>query len=136
MRRRAAGRGSADLERAWRATAWAVPPVRPSADEELNAGLAGAARGDRGLDQARSQGMPSAVAAERTTAAGTEVRASALRAQGNGRWTRAPFSPADLLDELGQAQLIEIVDVDGRLHVLICGSGRIRHSRRGRPATP
>ena len=59
------------------------------------------------------------------------MRASALRARGNGPWTRAPFSPADLLDELGPAQLIEIVDVDGDLYVLTCGSGRIRQFAAG-----
>jgi hypothetical protein len=115
----------------WRATAWAVPPVRPSADAELNAGLAALRSVTRGLDEARSQGMPSASLQKEQQRLETEVRASALRAQGNGRWTRAPFSPADLLDELGQAQLIEIVDVDGRLHVLICGSGRIRQFAAG-----
>ena len=115
----------------WRATAWAVPPVRPSADAELNASLAALRAMTRGLDEARSQGMPSASLQKEQQRLETEVRASALRAQGNGRWTRAPFSPADLLDELGQAQLIEIVDVDGRLHVLICGSGRIRQFAAG-----
>jgi len=75
--------------------------------------------------------MPSASLQKEQQRLETEVRASALRAQGNGRWTRAPFSPADLLDELGQAQLIEIVDVDGRLHVLTCGSGRIRQFAAG-----
>jgi tetratricopeptide (TPR) repeat protein len=115
----------------WRATAWAVPPVRPSADAELNVGLAALRTVTRGLDEARSQGMPSASLQKEQQRLETEVRASALRAQGNGRWTRAPFSPADLLDELGQAQLIEIVDVDGRLHVLICGSGRIRQFAAG-----
>jgi tetratricopeptide (TPR) repeat protein len=115
----------------WRATAWAVPPVRPSADAELNASLAALRAMTRGLDEARSQGMPSASLQKEQQRLETEVRASALRAQGNGRWTRAPFSPADLLDELGQAQLIEIVDIDGRLHVLICGSGRIRQFAAG-----
>jgi hypothetical protein len=106
--------------------------VRPSADAELNASLAALRAVTRGLDQAGSQGVPSASLQKEQQRLETEVRASALRAQGNGRWTRAPFSPADLLDELGQAQLIEIVDVDGRLHVLICGSGRIRQFAAGR----
>ena len=115
----------------WRATAWAVPPVRPSADAELNAGLAALRTVTRGLDEARIQGMPSASLQKEQLRLETEVRASALRARGNGRWTRAPFSPADLLDELGPAQLVEIVDVDGDLHVLICGSGRIRQFAAG-----
>ena len=116
----------------WRATAYAVPPVRPSADAELNASLAALRAVTRGLDQARSQGMPSASLQKEQQRLETEVRASALRARGNGRWTRAPFSPADLLDELGPAQLIEIADVDGELYVLTCGSGRIRQFAAGR----
>jgi tetratricopeptide (TPR) repeat protein len=115
----------------WRATAYAVPQVRPSADAELNASLAALRTVTRGLDQARNQGMPSASLRKEQQRLETEVRASALRAQGNGRWTRAPFSPADLLDELGHTQLIEIVDVDGELCVLICGSGRIRQFAAG-----
>jgi tetratricopeptide (TPR) repeat protein len=115
----------------WRATAYAVPPVRPSADAELNASLAALRTMNRGMDQARSQGRPSASLQKERQRLETEVRASALRAQGNGRWTRAPFSPADLLDELGSAQLIEIGAVDGDLYVLTCGSGRIRQFAAG-----
>jgi CHAT domain-containing protein len=37
-----------------------------------------------------------------------------------------------LLDQLGGAQLVEIVDVDGTLHVLVCGSGRVRRFTAGR----
>jgi tetratricopeptide (TPR) repeat protein len=116
----------------WRATAWAVPPVRPPADAELNACLAALRAVTRDPDQAGSQGLPNVSLQKEQQRLEAEVRASALRAQGSGRWTRAPFSPADLLDELGQAQLIEIVDIDGRLHVLICRSGRIRQFAAGR----
>ncbi len=115
----------------WRATAYAVPPVRPSADAELNASLTALRAVTRGLDQARSQGTLSASLQKEQQRLETEVRASALRARSNGRWTRASFSPADLLDELGPAQLIEIVDVDGSLQVLICGSGRVRQFAAG-----
>src|SRR5204863_6011970 len=106
--------------------------VRPSADAELNASLAALRAMTRDPDQARSQGMPGASLQKEQQRLESEVRASALRAQGSGRWTRAPFSPAGLLDELGQAQLIEIVDVDGSLHVLICGAGRVRQFAAGR----
>src|SRR5580693_1945560 len=115
----------------WRATAYAVRPLGRSADAELNASLAALRAVTRGLDQARSQGMPGASLQKEQLQKEqqrleTEVRASALRARGNEPWTRVPFSPADLLDELGPAQLVEIVDVDGDLYVLTCGSGRIR----------
>src|SRR5260370_5646669 len=42
----------------WRATALAVPAVRPSADPELNAGLAPLREATRPLDEARRQGLP------------------------------------------------------------------------------
>jgi hypothetical protein len=37
-----------------------------------------------------------------------------------------------LLDQLGTAQLIEIIDLDGVLHVLSCGAGRVRQFTAGR----
>jgi tetratricopeptide (TPR) repeat protein len=115
----------------WRATAYAVPSVRPSADAELNASLAALRTATRGLEQARSQGMRSVSRQKEQRRLETEVRASALRARGNGPWTRAPFSPADLLDELGPAQLVEIVDVDGSLYVLVCAQGKVRQFAAG-----
>jgi tetratricopeptide (TPR) repeat protein len=115
----------------WRATAYAVPPVRPSADAELNTSLAALRAVTRGLDQARSQRAPITSLQKEQQRLEKEVRASALRARGNEPWTRAPFSPADLLDQLGPAQLVEIVDIDGDLHALTCGSGRIRQFSAG-----
>ncbi len=116
----------------WRATAYAVPPVRPSADAELNASLTALRSVTREVEQARGQGTPSASLQREQHRLETEVRASALRARATEPWTRIPFSPADLLDELGPAQLIELVDIDGDLHVLTCGSGRIRQFAAGR----
>ncbi len=39
---------------------------------------------------------------------------------------------AELLHQLGPARLIEIVDVDGTLHVLVCGDSRVRQFTAGR----
>jgi CHAT domain len=39
---------------------------------------------------------------------------------------------AGLLAGLGAAQLVQIVDIDGMLHVLVCGSGQVRHCTAGR----
>jgi tetratricopeptide (TPR) repeat protein len=115
----------------WRATALAVPPVRPSADAEFNVSLAALRSVTRDLEETRSRGKPSPFLHKEQQRLETEVRASALRARGNEPWTRAPFSPADLLDELGPAQLVEIVDVDGDLYVLTCGAGRVRQFAAG-----
>jgi hypothetical protein len=60
------------------------------------------------------------------------VRASALRARGTAGPASAAVDVAELLDELGHARLIEIVDIDGTLHVLTCGAGQVRHVTAGR----
>jgi hypothetical protein len=44
----------------------------------------------------------------------------------------AAIGITELLDELGDIQLVEIVDVDGTLQVLVCGSGRVRQFIAGR----
>ena len=54
----------------WRATAYAVPPVRPSADAELNASLAALRSCDQGPGPGTEPRQAERVAAEGTTAAG------------------------------------------------------------------
>ncbi|HLK75858.1 MAG TPA: CHAT domain-containing protein [Streptosporangiaceae bacterium] len=115
----------------WRATALAVPPVRPTADTEFNARLAALRSVTRQLDEARSQGKPGTIWSRAQQRLETEVRASALRVHGGEATSRAPFRPADLLDELGPARLVEIVDVDGDLYVLVCGQGKVRQFAAG-----
>ena len=114
-----------------RATAYAVPPVRPSADAEFNTSLAALRSVTRQLEETRSQGKPSKPLQREQQRLEGLVRASTLRARGTSPWSRTPFSAADLLDQLGPAQLIEIVDVDGRLYVLICGANKVRQFAAG-----
>ncbi len=116
----------------WRATALAVPAVRPLADAELNAGLAALRTVTRDLEEARSRGKQSTFLQREQQRLEKAVRASSLRSQGAGSSGQAPFSPADLLDRLGSAQLIEIVDIDGDMYVLTCGGGRVRQFAAGR----
>jgi tetratricopeptide (TPR) repeat protein len=116
----------------WRATALAVPAVRPLADAELNASLAALRTVTRNLEEAQSQGKPSTSLQREQQRLEKAVRASSLRSQGVSRPGQAPFRAADLLDRLGSAQLIEIVDIDGGLYVLTCGAGRIRQFTAGR----
>ncbi len=115
----------------WRATAQAVPPVRPLADAELNASLAALRRVTRKLEEARSQGRPSTDLQRQQERLEHTVRTSALRAQGGGGSGHGSLSINDLLDKLGQARLIEIVDIDGSLHVLTCGAGQVRQFAAG-----
>jgi tetratricopeptide (TPR) repeat protein len=116
----------------WRATAMTVPAVRPSADAELNAGLAALRDVTSRLAKARPQGEPTTALQREQRRLESVVRAHALRARGTSSGGPAGVSVAELLGELGPAQLIEIADVDGTLHVLACGAGRVRHVIAGR----
>jgi hypothetical protein len=118
----------------WRATALAVPRVRPLADPELNASLTALRSVTRQLEAVRSQDKSSASLQREQKRLESVVRASALRArraEGAVGTGRSSFSPAGLLDELGPARLVEIVDVDGDLYVLVCGAGRVRQFAAG-----
>jgi hypothetical protein len=125
----------------WRATALAVPAVQPSADPGLNADLAALRAVARRLDREQQDGGTSAVAQreqprlerERRRLEGL-VRARALRARADPEQRPASFRIPDLLDALGAARLVEIVDVDGVLHVLVGGAGQVRQCTAGRVA--
>ena len=116
----------------WRATALAVPAVRPSADAGLNAGLTAFRKATSQLEEARHQGKPHAALQREQQRLEGAVRARALRVRGDAVSRPSPVSIDRLLDELGTAQLIEIVDIDGVLQVLVCGSGRVRQFTAGR----
>jgi tetratricopeptide (TPR) repeat protein len=137
----------------WRATALAVPAVRPPGDAELIVGLAALREVTGRLEEARRQGRPTVVLQREQARLEGVVRARSLRARGTGadagtgtgtgtgagagdragtEGGRAGVDVGRLLDELGAARLVEIVDVDGLLHVLVCGAGRVRQFTAGR----
>jgi tetratricopeptide (TPR) repeat protein len=119
----------------WRATALAVPAVRPQGDADLTAELAALREVTARLEEARRLGRPPSVLHREQSRLEGLVRARSLRARGTGDGTGSGRSGVDvgrLLDELGPARLVEIVDVDGLLHVLICGAGRVQQFTAGR----
>jgi tetratricopeptide (TPR) repeat protein len=116
----------------WRATALTVPSVRPSADAELNAGLAALREVTSRLEEARRQRTPSGELQREQLRLEGAVRGRSLRAPGMADMGRTVIDVAALLDQLGPAQLVEIVDVDGILYVLVCGDGRVRQFTAGR----
>ncbi|HUN36192.1 MAG TPA: CHAT domain-containing protein [Trebonia sp.] len=144
----------------WRAVALAIPPVRPPDDELLQADLAAlrdlAGRLAQSHDQARDQGRALAVAGARqgsdperpATSLEHErqrleraVRARAMHAGTGERradaaaWSRGRAFDLDaLLSELGPGRLLELLDVDGDLHALVCGDGQVRRYLVGRTA--
>lgn len=120
----------------WRAVALAVPPVRPPADVELQADLAAMRDISSRLSQGTSLGLGTAQLRHEQQRLERAVRARALRTLGAGRRDTARASPrgfviSGLLDELGDDRLLELVDIDGQLHVLVCGKGKVRRFTAG-----
>jgi tetratricopeptide (TPR) repeat protein len=118
----------------WRATALAVPAVRPPADPELVAGLAALRQVTSELDEAQRKGLRPAALQREQRRLENLVRACSLRTPGGPGRASTAVNIGELLSELGTALLIEIVDVDGVLHVLACGAGRVRQFTAGRTA--
>jgi hypothetical protein len=116
----------------WRATAMAVPAVRPSADAELNAGLAALREVTGRLDEARRKGAATTALQREQLRLEGVVRARSLQARGGGGNGRAVIDVAELLDQLCGTLLLEIVGVDDVLHVLVCGDGQVRQLIAGR----
>ncbi len=116
----------------WRATALTVPAVRPSADAELNSGLVALREVTSRLEQARRHGAPISVFQREQLRLEGVVRARSLQAPGGAASGASVAGIEELLDQLGTAQLVEIADVDGTLHVLVCGAGRVRQFLAGR----
>jgi len=114
----------------WRAVA--LEPPRPSGDPGARADLAALRDVTARLEKARPGGFPATVLHRERLRLEAAVRGRTLRAAG-GRQpaTSTPFDPAALLTELGQARLLELVVVDGDLHVLVCGDGRVRRVAAG-----
>jgi tetratricopeptide (TPR) repeat protein len=136
----------------WRAVALAVPPVRPPADEALQADLAALRDVSDRLVKAAPAGRSTGPLELERQRLERAVRARSLHARqvttaidavtgriGQGARSspeaatsaadpalRLPFGTGALLDELGDDRLIELVDVDGELHALVCGEGRVR----------
>jgi tetratricopeptide (TPR) repeat protein len=116
----------------WRATALTVPSMRPSADAELNADLAALRDVTSRLEEARRDGASTGPLEREQLRLEGVVRARSLQAPGMAGVGRAVIDVGALLDQLGEAQLVEIADVDGTLHVLVCGAGRVRRFTAGR----
>jgi tetratricopeptide (TPR) repeat protein len=118
----------------WRATALAVPAVRPPAGTGFDADLAALRQTTSHLEEARRQGGPTASLERDMLRLEKAVRAASLRTKGAGVPARRVIDIGELLDQLGAAQLVEIVDINGTLQVLLCGAGRVRQLTAGSSA--
>ena len=118
----------------WRATAHAVPAARPADDAALQADLTALRDVTSRLDRALASGDPAGHFRREQLRLEASVRARVLRSRHHGRgggggWG---FSAEELLGALGPATLVQIVAIDGDLHVLVCRGAQVRHVRGGR----
>ena len=114
----------------WRATALAVPEHAAREDRELAAELEALRSVTRLLETDRDGRLPAGTpwsesgggSRQRCRPAPAGRRAAANREQRE----REEFDLDALFDELGESTLIEIVEVDGVLHVIIVADRRLR----------
>jgi tetratricopeptide (TPR) repeat protein len=118
----------------WRATALAVPAVRPPAGTGFDADLAALRQATSRLEEARRQGEPTASVERDVLRLEKAVRATSLRTKGAGVPVRSVIDIGELLDQLGAGQLVELADINGTLHVLLCSAGRVRQLTAGSAA--
>jgi tetratricopeptide (TPR) repeat protein len=128
----------------WRATALAVPPVRPPGDEQVVADLAALRDAVRRLEAARAEEASGGVHHDGPGAAALDrerrrledaVRARTLQTRGSGPQAAAPFDVDELLAGLGDTRLVELVEIDDVLHAVVAGDGRVRRHTVGSLAT-
>jgi tetratricopeptide (TPR) repeat protein len=111
----------------WRATTFAIPPVRPPDDDELAADLATLRQMTRRLNEATTDGRPTGALERERRRVEDEVRRHVLRTSGTVAEADARHIDIDeILAALGETRLVEIVRFDGRLHVLVATSAGVR----------
>lgn len=118
----------------WRATSQAVPPTRPVDDAALQADLTALRDLSSRLERAWADGEPTGILQREQRRLEAAVRGRVLRTRGTAARGAYAFDVNNFLAELGDASLVQIVEVDGDLHLLVCGGGRIRRLRGGRLA--
>ncbi|MFE2263639.1 CHAT domain-containing protein [Streptomyces griseosporeus] len=115
----------------WRATALSAPPTRPPADPELLGDLTAFREIAARAEEARSEGRPVPALEREQRRLEREIRARTLRLRGDAPGGGDRFDAARLLARLGETRLVELAVVDGRVHVLLCGQGRVRRFTAG-----
>jgi tetratricopeptide (TPR) repeat protein len=111
----------------WRASALAIPPARPVDDASLQADLTALRDVTSRLDRAAAHGDPVLMLGREQLRLEAAVRERVLRSRGHGPSGERRFDVAGFLGQLGDARLVQIVAIDGRLHLLVCGDGKVRH---------
>lgn len=114
----------------WRATVLAVPPVRPGTQDGVDDELAAELAALRGLSRRVETGVErgyglDGLSRERTRLEAA-VRKRVLRTPGAAAPLSARLRTAELLAHLDDAALVVMTEVDGALHAVVAGAGRVR----------
>ncbi|MGX9890130.1 CHAT domain-containing protein [Streptomyces sp. NPDC002276] len=110
----------------WRATALSTPPARPPADPALLSGLTAFREIAARAEEARMEGHPVPALEREQRRLEREIRSRTLHIRGDAPGEGERFDPTRLLARLGEGRLVELAVVDGRVHALLCGQGRVR----------
>jgi tetratricopeptide (TPR) repeat protein len=112
----------------WRATALSTPLRTARHDERTAADLAALRAQRQRLEDARSEGAPTAALEARATRLEQQVRRRLLQERGSGE-AAAALDVGSLLEALTEDDtvLVELAELDGVLHALVAGRGRVRH---------
>jgi tetratricopeptide (TPR) repeat protein len=110
----------------WRATVLRVSPVRPPPDSDLVRDLTALRRVAARLDHvpAGRNATPTMYREQRRLEAAVRQRVLQTPAPAAGH--TEPFVVADLLDQLGDTDLLELTDVEGQLYAVV-GTGKRLH---------
>jgi tetratricopeptide (TPR) repeat protein len=127
--RHAVRRGDARLllewSERWRATVLRVPPVLPPPDSDLVADLAALRNVVTRLDSARDGGAAAPALERERRRLETAVRQRVLHTPAVASGHTERFVVADLLDQLGDTDLLELTSVDGQLYAVVVAAGRL-----------
>ncbi|MFE0419696.1 CHAT domain-containing protein [Streptomyces tendae] len=117
----------------WRATVLSAPPTRPPADPVLLTAMTAFRELAARAEEARTDGGRPAAALEREQRRlEREIRARTLHMRGEAPGDGDRFDVGRLLRRLGdEVRLVELAVLDGRVHVLLCGQGRVRRFEAG-----
>ena len=116
----------------WRATVLRITPVLPPPDSDLVTDLAALRNVVTRLDSARD-GRAAAPALERERRRlEVAVRQRVLHTPAMSPGHTESFTVEDLLEQLGDTDLLELTDIDGQLYAVVVAAGRL-HLRRVGP---
>jgi tetratricopeptide (TPR) repeat protein len=128
--RHAVRRGNARLFLEWsergRATVLRITPVRPSPDSDLVAELAALRHVAARLDSVPDSRTATPTLQRERRRLEAAVRQRVLHTPGAVTGNPEPFVIADLLEQLGDTDLLELTDVDGQLYAITVIAGRLR----------